>query len=265
MFISSGNFFNQYLQGMKFFLNKDQYIDTNEPLDISLPLSASEKNPRAWYVEQPVFEPVRTEHYTGSVQEGGSVNFRNIFFNPHGHGTHTECLGHITEEVHSVNKTLKEFFYTATVISITPEVVQRESGDVDHVVKEKQLDISDNCGKALIIRTLPNNDEKRSLNYSSTNPAYFDVACVEKILEAGVDHLLVDLPSVDRENDEGALAFHHAFWEVPSNPNFERTITELIFVENEIEDGNYLINFQVAPFENDAAPSRPVLYRIKSE
>lgn len=258
-------YFNPYLQSMKFFLNKKDYIDTNEPLDISLPLSASENNPRAWYVDQPRFEPVRTEYYTGSVQEGGSVNFRNIFFNPHGHGTHTECLGHITEEVYSVNDILKEYFYTATLISIMPKVKVRENGEVDHVVEMDQLELTKNCGDALIIRTLPNTLKKRSENYSSKNPAYFDVRCVEKILDAGVSHLLVDLPSVDRENDDGILAFHHAFWEVPSNPNFKRTITELIFVDNAIEDGNYLVNFQVAPFENDAAPSRPVLYRIKSQ
>jgi len=68
---------------------------------------------------------------------------------------------------------------------------------------------------------------------------------------------------VDREEDEGVLAFHHAFWQVPENPNFDRTITELIYVDSDIPDGDYILNFQVAPFENDASPSRPVLYKIK--
>ena len=76
----------------------------------------------------------------------------------------------------------------------------------------------------------------------------------------GVKHLLIDLPSVDRESDGGVLAFHHAFWEVPNNPNHERTITEMVYVPTEIKDGNYLLNLQMAPFENDASPSRPVLY-----
>jgi len=248
---------------MKLFLDKDHYIDTEAPIDISLPLSASEKNPKAWYVDQPRFEPVRTEHYTGSVKEGGSVNFRNVFFNPHGHGTHTECLGHITEEVYSINDTMKSFFYKATLLSIEPTLIERENGELDRVITPENLELPSNCGEALIIRTLPNQEEKKTMNYSSTNPAYFDVKCVEKILGSGVEHLLVDLPSVDRENDEGALAFHHAFWEVPENPNFKRTITELVFIDDSIEDGKYLINFQIAPFENDAAPSRPVLYQLK--
>ena len=91
----------------------------------------------------------------------------------------------------------------------------------------------------------------------------FDVLCADKIIQSSVKHLLVDLPSVDRESDNGRLAFHHAFWEVPKNPNFERTITEMIFVDDSILDGDYILTFQIAPFENDASPSRPILYEIE--
>lgn len=246
---------------MKLYLTSETFIETSQPIDISLPLSNTDNNPKAWYVENPVFEPVRTEHYTGSIKEGGSVNFRNIFFNPHGHGTHTECLGHITEEVYSINKTLKEFFYKAQLVSIKPKQVLNDEGTYDYVIEEDQLELSKDV-QALIIRTLPNDEGKKSKNYSNTNPVYLDVKCAQKIIDQGIDHLLVDLPSVDRESDNGELAFHHAFWEVPQSPNFERTITELIFVKSEIKDGNYILNFQVAPFENDASPSRPVLYKI---
>jgi hypothetical protein len=78
----------------------------------------------------------------------------------------------------------------------------------------------------------------------------------------GVIHFLVDVPSVDREKDNGVLAFHHAFWKVPETNDKRRTITELIFVPDECEDGNYLLNLQTAPFENDATPSRPVIFRL---
>jgi hypothetical protein len=72
------------------------------------------------------------------------------------------------------------------------------------------------------------------------------------------------MPSVDRESDEGKLAFHHAFWNVPENPN-DKTITELIYVNDEITDGLYILEMQMAPFENDASPSRPVLYKIQKK
>jgi hypothetical protein len=41
------------------------------------------------------------------------------------------------------------------------------------------------------------------------------------------------------------------------------TITELIYVPAEVNDGLYLLNLQVAPFVADAAPSRPVLYPLR--
>lgn len=248
---------------MKLLLNNTDFIETNQPIDISIPLSNTEENPKAWYVNAPVFEPVLTEHYTGSVAEGGSVNFRDIFFNPHGHGTHTECLGHITEEVHSINKTLTTFFFEANLVSINPVKRENTDGDMDLVVTPDLISDDMLTCEALIIRTLPNHFSKRSMDYSSTNPIYFDVECARKIIKAGVKHLLIDLPSVDRENDNGELAFHHAFWEVPENPNFERTITEMVFVKDEVMDGRYILNFQVAPFENDASPSRPVLYKLQ--
>ena len=250
---------------MKLFLSDSHFIDTSNPLDISIPLSDTNQNPKAWYVDKPKFEPVRTENYIGSVKEGGDVNFRNIFFNPHGHGTHTECLGHITDEVYSVNETLNQYFFDAKLVSILPKRILRSDGDVDFVITKDQLDgINIDC-EALVVRTLPNDSSKISKDYSSSNPPYFDVECVESILKSGVSHLLIDLPSVDRENDNGELAFHHAFWEVPKNPNFKRTITELIYVDNKIKDGEYVLNFQLAPFVNDASPSRPVLYKIKKD
>ena len=248
---------------MKLFLNNDQFIDTNSPLDISITLSNDARNPRAWYVDSPRFEPVRTDHYVGSVKEGGTVNFRDVYFNPHGHGTHTECLGHITEEVHSINDVLKNYFFEATLVSILPKRVEQANGDIDFVITADQIKKIKFDGEALVIRTMPNTRAKTTMNYSESNPPYLDMECVKILLENGVEHLLIDLPSVDRENDGGALAFHHAFWEVPEAPNFKRTITELVYVDNGMKDGKYILSFQVAPFNNDAAPSRPVLYSIK--
>jgi arylformamidase len=246
----------------RLFLEDGRFIDLGLPLDISIPLQFNSKNVRAWYVDPPVSEPVRTAQYTGSVAEGGAVNFRNVFFNPHGHGTHTECLGHITKHLYSINDVLEKYFFRAQVISILPK--RRTNGSqIDFVITAEQLLQQNLYTEALIIRTLPNEVSKRQRNYSSTNPPYFEAECADILIQNGVKHLLVDLPSVDREEDNGVLAFHHRFWEVPDRPNFERTITELVFVKNEIQDGEYVLNLQLAPFVNDASPSRPVLYAIQ--
>ena len=44
----------------------------------------------------------------------------------------------------------------------------------------------------------------------------------------------------------------------------DATITEMIFVQDAIEDGTYLLNLQIASFENDASPSKPILYAIEN-
>lgn len=249
---------------MRLFLEDGSWIETTETLDVSIPLTNTEENLRAWYVDFPKFEPVRANGFVGSVAEGGSVNFRDIYFNPHGHGTHTECLGHITKDIYSVNRTMNEFICKAQVVSIEPIVKEVEGGTLDRVITLEQLSkaIPEKGIEAILIRTLPNKGDKKHVNYSASNPPYLELECIEFFDRHKIRHLLIDTPSVDREEDGGELAFHHAFWKVPQQPDFQRTITELIFVSDEIADGVYLMDLQVAPFENDAAPSRPVLYRI---
>ncbi|MFI5217868.1 MAG: cyclase family protein [Bacteroidia bacterium] len=235
-------------------------VDLSNPLDISIPLRASKDNVRAWYVEPPKFEPVKSGNWIGEVAQGGSVNFRNIFFNPHGHGTHTECVGHITKEFVSLNKCMKQFFFPAKLISVAPE--KKENGDL--VIKKNQIieNVKDDFTEAIIIRTLPNDDSKLSRQYSHTNPAYLDHETAKWMCETGIKHLLLDLPSVDREEDGGKLLAHHAFWNYPAATRFDCTITEMIYVLDSIADGNYFLNIQIASFENDASPSKPVLFTI---
>src|SRR5690554_211517 len=77
-------------------------VDLSQPIDISIPLQPTAENPLAWHQDQPVVKPVVMGDWVGKVSEGGSVNFNNVFFNPHAHGTHTESYGHISKEFFSV-------------------------------------------------------------------------------------------------------------------------------------------------------------------
>ena len=121
---------------------------------------------------------------------------------------------------------------------------------------------SKNHIEAIVIRTLPNDLDKINTQYSNTNPAYVEPEAITFLIENGIVHFLIDLPSVDKELDDGKLVAHRAFWEYPNNTNFQRTITELTFVHPDIDDGDYLLNLQIASFHNDASPSKPVLYKI---
>lgn len=242
-------------------------VDLSKPIDISISLSNTDENPIAWYIEKPVIEPVVFGDWIGKVSEGkSSTNFNNIFFNPHGHGTHTECLGHITNDFYSINQSLKQFFFIAELISVEPE-----SQNDDLVITKNQIEnaLKGSFPEAIIIRTLPNDSDKVSKKYSHTNPPYLSEEAAIFICKSGIQHLLIDLPSVDKEHDEGKLLAHKAFWNVKNviqlndDARINSTITEMIFVNNEVKDGSYLLNLQIASFENDASPSKPILFEIK--
>ena len=239
--------------------SKNLKIDLSKPLDISIPLRASKSNVNAWYIGEPRIEPVIDIDWVGSVEAGAAVNFNNIYFNPHAHGTHTECIGHITKEFHSINANLKQFFFTAELISVAPEKYLK-----DTVISKNQIELllKDKHPEALIIRTMPNMKEKKDKQYSETTWTYMLEDAMVFIREMGIKHLLIDLPSVDREHDGGKLTSHKAFWNFDGKHRLDATITEFIYVPNKVKDGSYLLNLQIAPFENDATPSKPILYKI---
>jgi kynurenine formamidase len=148
----------------------------------------------------------------------------------------------------------------AELITILPH--ELENGDKVITKTHLQNVLENKRPEAIIIRTLDNGIAKINRQYSNTNPPYLTEDAALLIHEFGVDHLLIDLPSVDRELDGGKLLAHHAFWQYPHQTKLNRTITEMIYVPNTVFDGTYLLNIQIASFENDASPSKPILYQL---
>jgi arylformamidase len=244
-----------------FHKGKDYKVDFYKPINIAMPLTTNVNAASAWYVEPVKIEPVVNGNWIGDVNKGGSVNFRNITFNPHGNGTHTECVGHISKENYTVNNSFTRYLFIAEVITVLPE--QLPNGDFVITKKQLQQTLAEikNC-EAVVIRTLSNGLNKLTTQYSNTNPPYILKEAITFLNEIGIEHLLIDLPSVDKEVDGGELLAHHEFWQYPNNTQINKTITEFIYVPNEVEDGTYLLNFQIAPFVNDATPSKPILYKL---
>ncbi len=234
--------------------------------DLSIPLKFGGSQPNAFGVDPAMAATL------GDTRDGASVNFEQYTFIPHCNGTHTECVGHITDERISVRDCLKELVTSALLVSVEPE--RAESGDA--VISKDLLSTAGvqppaiaGGSDSLIVRTLPNDDSKLSRAYDGESiPPYFTAEAMRYIVGCGFKHLLVDLPSIDRIFDEGKLENHRIFWNVEPGSRavgpetrLQSTVTELTYVPNEIEDGEYLLNLQIAPFEADAAPSRPVLFR----
>ena len=236
-------------------------VDLNQPIDISIPIKEGSNNPNCYWAEPVKFETIRSDGFVGSVAEGGSVNYQKLTITPHGNGTHIECYGHISNSGATIFSQLKSYHFYAKLSTLSPEKVA--NGDqviklTPEIEKENWNDV-----KALIIRTTPNNENKRTRSYSGKNPAYLSEELIRFIVKKGIEHLLIDLPSLDKEVDGGALMAHKAFWGFPNGIRKYATVTELIFVRNDIPDANYLLNLQTIGLEMDAAPCKPTLYSIQ--
>ncbi len=247
------------------FAGRQYTYDPAAPLDISLPLAPGEDQVNCFWAEPVQFDTIRVGSFVGSVALGGSTNYQRIHVTPHGNGTHTECYGHISPDpAITLNQCLRRFLFVARVVSVAP--VPQANGDLVVRLADVQAALARQPDRALpealVLRTLPNDAAKRHRQYSGTNPTYIEPALAEWLVEYNMQHLLLDLPSVDREEDAGQLLAHHAFWQYPAQPRREATITELIFVPDEVEDGLYLLNLQITSLELDASPSKPVLYRL---
>ena len=242
--------------------NKSYTIDLASPIDISIPLSNT-TSPIAFGAHPFSATPYRSGDFIGSLKEGSPVNFYDLHINPHGNGTHTETVLHIDSRGSSINKTLKTSHFICRLISIEPR--RKENGDkvIDNSCLPENL-VSDEEIKALIIRTLPNEEDKKRKNYTGTNPCYILPEVIVRLNKTKIEHLLVDLPSIDKEKDDGTLGSHKEYWNTEGdNIQKHKTITEMVYIDNKVEDGIYFLNLQIISVESDASPSRPVLYRIK--
>ncbi|ALI99143.1 cyclase family protein [Rufibacter tibetensis] len=245
--------------------NRTYQFNPLQPLDISLPLRSGSENVNCFWAEPVQVETITVGDFVGSVAQGGSTNYQRVHLTPHGNGTHTECYGHISPDpTATLDHCLSRFLFVAQLVSVTPQ--RQDNGDLVVLAKDvlTQLDEAD-LPEALVLRTLPNSESKRTTQYSGTNPTYIEPALAEYLAQYGVEHLLLDLPSVDREEDGGALLAHHAFWQYPFQTRTQATITELIFVPDAVADGWYLLNLQVTSLVLDASPSKPVLYALQPD
>lgn len=207
--------------------------------------------------------------FVGDTNTGGSCNVGVYRLNPHCNGTHTECIGHVVDDDITLAELNIPAIIPATLVTI-------DTGDapaigLDHLQHALKQWSEPSFRHALIIRTLPNEPSKRSRRYDpQTPPPYVDASASRLIRDAGVEHLLVDLPSLDAMDDD-ALTAHRSFWGLPSGSKSsakathpQATITEMIYAPNEVSDGYYLLSLQVPAFATDAAPSRPILLPIEA-
>jgi kynurenine formamidase len=258
------------------------YAVSPDGIDLSIPLLFNGEQPNTYGVAKATAKAYESGGWVGDTRRGGSCNFETYTLTPHCNGTHTECVGHIANARISISEILRPGLQPATLITVTPQPADQSADTYDPALDPKDLVIDQDMlhhalkgtdsdfHTCIVIRTLPNAADKKSRDYMEHPPAFFTEQAMEYLAGLEISHLLIDLPSVDRLFDDGKLSTHHQFWEVPreshqideENPSL-RTITEMIFVPDEVADGSYLLDLQIAPFMADAAPSRPVLFALE--
>ena len=256
---------------------------TGRAHDLSIPLAFNEAQPSFFGAAHATAAPLAAGGFVGDVRKGYSCNCATYSLTPHCNGTHTECVGHVVEERVSVRDAAHDHVHAALLVSTAPVAASAtcEASDPpphsgDRLITQALLEASLgphalSSFSALVVRTLPNAPSKRFRNYDAGEaPPYFTAEAMRWIVEQGVRSLIVDLPSIDRANDEGRLTCHRIFWGLPAGGKSVRAaarphavVTELAYIDSEIEDGVYLLNLQVAPFVADAAPSRPILFSLE--
>ncbi len=262
--------------------NRTYVVDLAGGFDLSIPLDFHGPQPNAYGVPRAEAHAYEDGGFIGDVRRGGGCNFEEYRLIPHCHGTHTEGAGHLAARRISVHAILGGGTIPATLVTLAPEdaLTSGEAYDpapapgdrfLTRASLETALEDADPAFlEALVIRTLPNDPDKRFRDYMREPPPFLSLDAMRFVVGLGVRHLLLDLPSVDRAFDEGKLSAHHVFWDVPQGSHevdehrFSRnTITEMIYVDDAIPDGRYLLSLQIAPFVADAAPSRPWLFPLR--
>lgn len=259
--------------------------DPAKPIDISIPLIFNGEQPSFFGAPGAQSEPLAAGEWVGDTRHGGSCNVQTYSLTPHCNGTHTECIGHIVHDDFAIGDMPALGLLPATLLTINPmthartrETTLPNPGPTDrmitaHALREALKEFPDeNLRTALVIRTIPNSEDKAVQEYHADDPPpFFSMEAASLLVEMGVEHILVDTPSLDRMNDNGRLSTHHIFFGLPPGERSAKaadrshcTVTEMIYVPDVVPDGYYLLNLQIPPFMTDAAPSRPIIYQVQN-
>ena len=246
-----------------------QWLESAElgaPVTLTPPIRRDGERPRAFGLTPLHIEASRVGNWVGARAAGASVNCDDVRLSTHGSGTHTECVGHVSDLPHTIADVAPKTLLRALVITVAP----LRAPDGDHQIHAHQLEQAlapwrDLRLDAIVIRTLQN-DESPNKDWSGTNPPYFHRDAIVTLVRRGILHLVTDLPSIDREDDGGLLAAHRAFFGLwpksdPARPA-QATVTELAYIPTSLPDGPGILRLDTLDWPSDAAPSRPIFYPL---
>ena len=250
--------------------NRHYILDSARGLSLAIPLRFDGLQPNFFAAPPAVAAAFEADGFVGDTRRGGSCNVGRYDFVPHCNGTHTECIAHVVDDAPPLPEHLRPGLLAATLATVAPRHNVIDAAVIKMALQHHPLK---EFHQALILRTLPNGKDKLARRYDTgALPPYMDAEAVALLTAGGVEHLLVDLPSLDPMHDAGRMAAHRAFWGLPEGSRRyadakrpHGTVTEMIYAADNVADGYYVLDLQIPAFMSDAAPSRPVLYPLESK
>lgn len=250
-------------------------VNFTEATSLAMELDFSGAQPQYFGAPRARSQPFISGSFEGDVARGASCNCSSITLIPHCNGTHTEGVGHLTMGF----RPLHEFVPLAPIpaLLLTVDVISAEDSIEDSLPAPQKGDCLITrqsilqrwpaslpiAPRALLLRSATAADIV-AVQYAA-NPPYLTRQAACEIVERGIEHLVVDLPSVDRSSDQGKLTAHRIFFGLPAGATDARqatrancTITELAQFPAHIPDGPCALQLQMPAFTGDAVPSRPI-------
>lgn len=261
-------------------------IQLSRPVSLAIDLDFCKDQPRHFGAPRASTRPFAVPGFSGSVGQGASCNCHILTLIPHCNGTHTECVGHLTREPIDAHRVVPLGLVPAFLVSIEPidartsdESTEPSPQPSDQLITRQALEghwlktksAAPLEPRALVIRTLPNHPTKQHQDYTNQTPPYLSREAAQFLVERGIEHLVIDTPSIDRAHDEGRLTAHRIFFGLPRGDTTlghatraNATVTELAYVPDPVTDGPCFLEIQVPALGGDAVPSRPLLYPVFS-
>jgi kynurenine formamidase len=244
-------------------------VDFNAATSLALSLQFDAPHPQHFGAPPATSTAYQAGSFEGAVSRGASCNCQRITLIPHCNGTHTESASHLTLQQRPLYEFIPSGPISALLLSVAPTGATATGEDSlptpqagDRLITCEDLLAAWNAvrgvrPRALLLRT--------GTNWSDAAPPYLSRQLVATLVARGVEHLITDLPSVDRLDDAGHLTAHRHFFGLPAGSTdlaaatrSHCTITELAHFPSHLMDGACAVQLQIPAFSGDAVPSRPL-------
>ncbi len=243
-------------------------VDFAAATPLALLLDFTQPHPRHFGAPAATAEPFRSGSFEGAVARGASCNCQRLSLIPHCNGTHTESASHLTLEQRALHEFLPIAPLPALLLTVPADVTPHDEDSLpapqpgDRLITRRRLLAAWNpyqgaAVRAVLLRT--------GTDWPDPAPPYLSRQLMAELVRRGVEHLVTDLPSVDRLEDAGHLTAHRIFFGLPAGSTRladamrpVATITELASFPAALQDGPCALQLQIPAWSGDAVPSRPL-------